>query len=72
MSADRRKRKRKHQVLLLEQKIHEQTPLEKTMARQGKAINFMQANTVKVPRLNFTYILGGFAVPSGKRHRHIG
>lgn len=72
MSADRRKRKRKYQALLLEQNVHEQTPIEKTMVRQGKAINFMQVNTVKTPHLKRFYFCDRQKFNTGERVRHIG
>lgn len=40
--------------------------------RQGLAIVRHVKQTIHAPRLNFTYMLGGFAVPSGKKHRKIG
>ena len=40
--------------------------------RQGLSIVRHSRQTIHAPRLNFTYRLDGFAVPSGKKHRHIG
>ena len=40
--------------------------------RQGLSIERHQRQVIRAPRLNFTYRLDGFAVPSGKRHRKIG
>ena len=40
--------------------------------RQGLAITRHVRQTIHAPRLNFTYRLDGFTVPSGKKHRHIG
>lgn len=40
--------------------------------RQGLSIERHVRQVIHAPRLNFTYRLGGFAVPSGKRHRKIG
>ena len=40
--------------------------------RQGLSIERHQRQVIHAPRLNFTYRLDGFAVPSGKRHRKIG
>lgn len=39
---------------------------------QGRAIVKHNNLAIHAPRLNFTYMLDGFAVPSGKRHRKIG
>ena len=40
--------------------------------QQGKAIVEHNRQVIHAPRLNFTYMLDGFAVPSGKKHRKIG
>ena len=40
--------------------------------RQGLSIAKHSKMVIHKPRLNFTYMLDGFAVPSGKKHRHIG
>jgi len=40
--------------------------------RQGLSIEKHNKLVIHAPRLNFTYKLDGFAVPSGKRHRKIG
>ena len=71
MSADRRKRKRKHQALLLEQKIHELTPNEKIAERQGKAICRHYQQVIHAPRLRTTYYLDGVPMRTNFKHRKI-
>lgn len=39
---------------------------------QGKAIVKHNKLVIHAPRINFTYMLDGFAVPSGKKYRKIG
>jgi hypothetical protein len=41
-------------------------------AQCGKAIQRHSAQVIHAPRINFTYRLDGFVVPSGKKHRKIG
>lgn len=45
---------------------------EKLAETQGIAIIKHNKLALKAPRINFTYMLDGFAVPSGKKHRQIG
>jgi len=65
------KNKRLKRIQFIEHKTT-LTPEETNAAQQGRAIVKHNQLAIRAPRLNFTYMLGGFAVPSGKRHRHIG
>jgi len=66
------KRKRKLELRQIADKTESQTVTELIAAKQGKAIAKHNQLAIHAPRLNFIYMLDGFAVPSGKKHRKIG
>lgn len=56
----------------LQAKVVKYSTIEQNAEQQGKAIVKHNKLAIHAPRLNFTYMLDGFAVPSGKRHRKLG
>jgi hypothetical protein len=65
------KNKRLHRVKLQEQKIV-QTLDDNSAEREGIAIAKHHRQVIHAPRINFTYRIGDYVIPSGKKHRKIG
>ena len=66
------KRKRKKRIVINNPAVPELSLDDYGANRQGNAIARHNQIVVKTPRINFTYRIGDYTIPSGKSHRHIG